>query len=97
MVIMDHDVEGTLWSVLKLKKIVKEAFDWLQKIENPPHCRLSCKQYYRWKAEKIKENKWTEEKATKNSFRAWKTPVGAAVNSAVFIPERLIVTPQKWA
>lgn len=52
---------------LKLNKLVKEAFDWLLKIENHPYCRLGCEQYYQWGAEKIK---WTEEKTTKESFRA---------------------------
>lgn len=33
----------------------------------------------------------------RNHSGASKTTVRAAVNSAVFIPERLIVTPQKWA
>lgn len=52
---------------LKLNKIVKGAFDWLLKIENRPHCRLGCKQYYQREAEKLR---WTKERATKKSFRA---------------------------
>ncbi len=56
---------------------------------------LVCKGYYQWKAEDIKENKWMEGMATKKSLRACKTTVRAAVNSAVFVSERLIVAPQK--
>lgn len=63
-----------------------DAFVWLLKTEN------KTEKCYLWIAEKIIEIKWMEEMATKKSLGP-----ARVVNPAVVIPERLIVTPQKWA
>lgn len=74
---------------------MKDAFHGLLKISHV--VALVCKGYYQWKAEEITEKKWMEGMATKKSLWAYKTTVRAAVNSPVFVSERLIVTPQKLA